>query len=138
VNEQTAVTSADSIGEINIGQLARERFGHLGVFNIGCLGHDGSVTAAHEWDTPGIKMMVNPSRSESVEHLLHQAFRDKNVLLLFNRFDRDAGAKLVKRSVNEAVNRLLGKAKLERFIGVVYKVGICLSTMRRTYSVNSA
>lgn len=82
------------------------------------------MTAAHEWDTPGIKMSVNPSRSDSVEHLLHRAFPDQNALLLFSA-----------KTINEAVNRLLGEARLERFIGVVYKVGIiCLLGAFRAHS----
>lgn len=37
------------------GQLCREKFGDDNVFNIGFTTYTGTVTAAHEWDTPGSK-----------------------------------------------------------------------------------
>jgi erythromycin esterase-like protein len=110
------------IGEINIGQLVREKFSHLGVYNIGCLGHGGTVQAADEWDTPGIKMAVNPSRPDSVEHVLHGAFEDQNALLIFKRTVRNPDGIFEKQEINKDLNKLLDQVKLERYIGVVYKV----------------
>ena len=44
-------TSMADIGELNLGQLVRERFGS-DCCSIGMTTHEGEVTAAHEWDEP--------------------------------------------------------------------------------------
>jgi erythromycin esterase-like protein len=36
-------------GEVNIGQLMRERYGHAAVVNVGFTTYTGSVSAADEW-----------------------------------------------------------------------------------------
>ncbi|MEA2721741.1 MAG: hypothetical protein QOJ39_3605 [Candidatus Eremiobacteraeota bacterium] len=46
-------------GEVNLGQLARERFGGE-VMNIGLFTYDGTVTAANDWGQPHRRMNVNP------------------------------------------------------------------------------
>jgi len=66
-------------GEINLGQLMRERYGAVGssdshskVFNIGFSTNSGTVTAADEWDSPGQKKKVRPGMPGSYEALLHE------------------------------------------------------------------
>jgi erythromycin esterase len=71
-------------GEVNIGQLARERYGEEGAVLVGFGTHRGTVIAAREWEAPMEVMPVPPGRKESWEDVLHRAdAADK--LLLFDR-----------------------------------------------------
>ncbi|HEY7192069.1 MAG TPA: erythromycin esterase family protein, partial [Vicinamibacterales bacterium] len=64
-------TSLARHGELNLGQLARQRFGDR-CCSIGMTTHDGEVTAAHEWDEPAALRTVRPSLAGSYEHLFHR------------------------------------------------------------------
>jgi len=59
-------------GELNLGQLARERYGSR-CFNVGMTTHEGTVTATHEWDDPAALRVVRPSLAGSYERLFHDA-----------------------------------------------------------------
>src|SRR5439155_13324329 len=59
-------------GELNLGQLARQRFGD-DVRLIGLSTHTGTVTAAHDWDEPGMQRHVRPSLPDSYERLFPDA-----------------------------------------------------------------
>ena len=48
-------------GEVNLGQLLRERYGTQAVFNIGFTTHAGWVAAADEWGGPVKKKRVRAS-----------------------------------------------------------------------------
>ena len=58
------------IGELNLGQLVRERFGS-DCCSIGMTTHEGEVTAAHEWDEPAALRTVRTSLPGSYERLFH-------------------------------------------------------------------
>ncbi|KAK2861349.1 hypothetical protein FQN49_004291 [Arthroderma sp. PD_2] len=98
-------------GELNIGQLCREKFGRENVALIGCGTHTGTVAAAHEWGDDVEIMDVVPSRSDSWEHLAHQS--GQNTFYL----------ELRKNLASPELLRAIAKAspKLERFIGVIYR-----------------
>jgi len=89
-------------GELNLGQLARERQGDR-VFLIGFTTHTGTVTAAREWDQPAERRHVRPSMSGSYERLFHDVDIDRFVLA--TAVARDA----------------LEEQKFERAIGVIYQ-----------------
>jgi erythromycin esterase-like protein/predicted phosphoribosyltransferase len=91
-------------GELNVGQLVRERFGADAV-SIGQTTHAGTVTAAPDWDQPVERKIVRPSMAGSYERLFHDSGLDR-VLLPF----RDD---LVLASA-------LADERLERAIGVIY------------------
>lgn len=91
-------------GELNIGQLVRERHGDA-AFLVGFTTHDGSVTAAHDWDEPARRFTVRPSRPDSYEGLFHGLGLPGFYLGL--RAERAA--------------RLLATPRLERAIGVIYR-----------------
>ena len=57
-------------GELNVGHLARERYGDA-AFLIGFGTDHGTVAAAHEWSGPMEVMAVRPSHPESYERLCH-------------------------------------------------------------------
>ena len=91
--------------EINIGQLCRERWGE-DVALIGMGTHGGTVAAATDWDGEMEIKTVRPSRSGSVERLCHDSGVDRFLL----DFARDP-----------ALAARLAEARLERFIGVIYR-----------------
>jgi erythromycin esterase-like protein len=58
-------------GELNVGQLIRERFSR-DVVLIGFSTHHGTVTAASDWDGPAERKNVRPALPGSYEDLFHQ------------------------------------------------------------------
>jgi erythromycin esterase-like protein len=92
-------------GQLNLGQLVRERHGLAETFLLGFTTHDGTVTAASEWDAPAEKKSVRASLANSYERLLH----DTGLKQFFLRM-RD------RRYLSE----LLQERRLERAIGVIY------------------
>ncbi|HMJ08846.1 MAG TPA: erythromycin esterase family protein [Pyrinomonadaceae bacterium] len=92
-------------GELNVGQLVREKYGEE-TFLIGFTTHSGTVTAATDWGGPAERKRVRPSLDGSVENLFHTAGRDRFLLTM-----KDDGT---------AMRRLDGDF-LERAIGVIYR-----------------
>ncbi|PAX07321.1 erythromycin esterase family protein [Sphingomonas lenta] len=88
-------------GELNLGQLMRERHGSDARL-IGFGTHTGTVAAATDWDGPMEVKRVNPSRPDSWERASHDAGHQRFLLDLRERID-------------------LGPDRLERFIGVIYR-----------------
>ncbi|HEV8583331.1 MAG TPA: erythromycin esterase family protein [Methylomirabilota bacterium] len=91
-------------GELNVGQLVRERWGRQAVL-VGFTTHHGSVTAAADWDAPAERKRVRPALAGSYEALFHD--------LRLPRFLLDC------RAPGAAEN--LGLPRLERAIGVIYR-----------------
>jgi len=95
-------------GELNIGQLCKERFdGKARLIGFGT--HTGTVAAADDWDLPMQVKRVRPSLEGSYERMSH----DSEV----PRFLLDLRAEEIGRDINEA----LMEPRLERFIGVIYR-----------------
>jgi len=97
-------TQMASSGELNLGQLVRERFNGE-AFLIGFTTHTGTVTAARNWDDPAERRHVRPSLPGSYEHLFHETDISQFLLLL-----RDGPAR-----------QALWTERLERAIGVIYR-----------------
>lgn len=91
-------------GELNVGQLMRERHGGR-VLSVGFTTHSGTVTAASDWDAPAERKTVRPALPDSYERLFH---------------DLGAGDFLLDCSAPEA-RMALAKPRLERAIGVIYR-----------------
>ncbi len=90
-------------GEVNIGQLVRER--HPGDCRLlGFTTYAGTVTAASDWDGPAERKWVRPALPDSIEELLHEA-GEREFLLPIGAAPRSADA--------------LRSARLERAIGVI-------------------
>jgi erythromycin esterase-like protein len=98
-------TSMSASGELNIGQLVRERFG-LEAFAIAFTTYSGTVTAARDWGQPAERRNVRPALRDSYERLFHTTD--------IPRFWLDL------REQTET-NALLTKERLERAIGVIYR-----------------
>jgi erythromycin esterase-like protein len=92
-------------GELNVGQLLRERWGHAALL-VGFSTYAGTVTAASDWDEPAERKIVRPALEGSYEALFHESG-------LGNFF-------LALRGNNEAVLGLR-QSRLERAIGVIYR-----------------
>ncbi|WP_423790605.1 erythromycin esterase family protein [Micromonospora globispora] len=86
VGDARATDMADA-GEINIGQLARERYGPDQVVLIGFGTHHGTVVAGDAWGAPMEVMPVPPSRRHSLEEVLHGA-APAQALFVFPRDER--------------------------------------------------
>ena len=98
-------TEMGARGELNIGQLMRERHGRDAV-NVGFTTYTGTVTAASEWGGPAERKHVRPALANSYEALLH-ATRIP-AFLLCPLAAGDAG-------------HALREPRLERAIGVIYR-----------------
>ena len=97
-------TAMSERGELNVGQLVRERHGRDCVL-VGFTTYAGTVTAASEWDAPAERKRVRPALEGSYEALFHGVGVPRFLLTL-----RDAGP----------VAELLRRPRLERAIGVIY------------------
>jgi erythromycin esterase-like protein len=97
-------------GELNVGQLARQRYGRHSVALIGMTTYDGEVTAATDWGHPARRRTVRSALPESYEHLLHELVLDGLTTARFWLPTTDVGAAGV-----------LETPRLERAIGVIYR-----------------
>lgn len=91
-------------GELNVGQLVRERYGNRARL-IGGSTYHGTVPAAACWDGPTECKQVLPALPGCVEALLHEALRANFLLPL---------------SGDSALADALAQPCLERAIGVLY------------------
>lgn len=91
-------------GELNLGQLVRERYGAESVL-VGFSTYTGSVTAATDWGGAAERKIVRPGLAGSFEELFHEVAEPDFLLLM-----RDASAA-----------RLLRRTRLQRAIGVIYR-----------------
>jgi erythromycin esterase-like protein len=96
-------------GELNLGQLARQRYGNE-VRLVGMTTHMGTVTAAHDWDEPGTRRRVRPSLADSYERVFHDV-----------AIDRDAPRFLLRLRDESEAARALARPRLQRAIGVIYR-----------------
>jgi erythromycin esterase-like protein len=97
-------TDMGEAGELNVGQLVRERYGSDAVL-VGLTTYSGTVTAASNWGAPPERKHVRPGLSGSYEGLFHDTGLPRFLLNL-----REDG-----KLVND-----LRERRLERAIGVIY------------------
>jgi erythromycin esterase-like protein len=90
-------------GELNVGQLMRERFPGKTAL-IGYTTAHGTVTAASDWDEPVEMKRVRAARPDSFEQVFHELSTPRFFLPL----------------VDAPVRDFLMKPRLERAIGVIY------------------
>jgi len=92
-------------GELNIGQLTRERHGG-DVVSVGFTTYTGSVTAASDWGEPAEHKRVRPALADSYEAVLHATHMPAFMLCPLGAGDS---------------GRALLEPRLERAIGVIYR-----------------
>lgn len=91
-------------GELNVGQLVRERYGRDAIL-IGFTTYKGTVTAASEWDGPAERKRVRPALPESYETLFHENIGSDFLLPI---------------RTNKSASNAVHQPRLERAIGVIY------------------
>ncbi|KQW21997.1 protein-L-isoaspartate O-methyltransferase [Afipia sp. Root123D2] len=94
-------------GEHNLGQLCRQEFGEQ-AYLVGFGTHSGTVAAASNWDGPMEIKTVRPAVADSYEQLCHATGLARFMLGLRDQGDLCGSAGL-------------GKGRLERAIGVIYR-----------------
>lgn len=95
-------TGMGAQGELNVGQLTRERHGDDCVL-VGFTTYIGTVSAASYWDGPLERKPVQPALAESFEDLFHRTRLNRFLLI-----PRGKSAEVLKEQ------------RLERAIGVLY------------------
>jgi erythromycin esterase len=98
-------TDMKAEGSINVGQLARERYGEDEVAIVGFSSHHGSVIAGRSWGATPEQMIVPPGRAGSWEDVLHRAWPGDKLLIFKDR------------ETSGAMQEMRG----HRAIGVVYR-----------------
>ena len=101
-----AFTEMHSRGEHNLGHLCRKEFGDQ-AYLIGFGTNRGTVAAASDWDGPMEIKTVLPAISESYESACHETNVPSFCLDL--------------RRAPKELSNALGKPRLERAIGVIYR-----------------
>lgn len=96
-------TQMHAIGELNLGQLIRERYGNNAV-SVGFTTYTGAVSAASGWGKSVERKFVRPAINGSYEALFNE-LKIPDFLLLMN---------------NPKVHDILSHELLERAIGVIY------------------
>ncbi len=96
-------TEMGAMGELNLGQLIRERHDRDS-FSIGFTTYTGTVTAATNWGEPPQRKRVRPALAGSYEALFHEIGLPKFLLTLRDR-----------------AIWCLRSPRLERAIGVIYR-----------------
>jgi erythromycin esterase-like protein len=92
-------------GELNVGQLVRQRHGERALL-IGFSTYEGTVTAASDWDAPAERKIVRPGLRGSYETVFHDTGLP-NFLLFPDR--------------TPDLRAALDHARLQRAIGVIYR-----------------
>ena len=98
-------TEMGEAGELNVGQLVRERHKDKAVL-VGWSTYAGSVTAASNWDEPAERKRVRPALAGSYEALFHDVGLPRFLLTL-----RD----------ENITTEILRGPRLQRAIGVIYR-----------------
>jgi erythromycin esterase-like protein/predicted phosphoribosyltransferase len=99
-------TQMGAAGELNLGQLVRERYAGEACL-AGFSTYQGSVTAASDWGAPAERKRVRPGLSNSYEALFHDIGAQQLVIDLRNHA--------------ESLARWLQEPRLQRAIGVIYR-----------------
>jgi erythromycin esterase-like protein len=93
-------------GELNLGQLVRQRYPLQDTFLLGLTTCSGTVTAASDWGAPAQKKKLVAARADSIEGLFHATGLPRFLLPLRGR---------------DSVLANVGRRYLERAIGVIYR-----------------
>jgi erythromycin esterase-like protein len=105
LGDARATEMGEERGELNVGQLVRERQGRDAVL-VGFTTHTGTVMAASDWGAAAERKHVLPSRPDSYEALMHETGLERFMLPL-----RGEGSHYFA----------LREQRLERAIGVIYR-----------------
>jgi erythromycin esterase-like protein len=114
-------TQMSERGELNIGQLVRERHGAL-AFVVGFTTYTGTVTAASDWGLPAERKHVRPALPGSWERFFHQqeapSFLLEPAALSGRRLERAIG--VVYRPETERFSHYFGATLARQFDAVIH------------------
>jgi protein-L-isoaspartate(D-aspartate) O-methyltransferase len=102
-----SATEMSARGELNVGQLCRERFGAR-AYSVGFGTDHGTVAAASYWDGPMEVKHVRPAHERSYERVCHDSGVSSFLLAL-------------REPRRPELRQGLSDPKLERAIGVIYR-----------------
>ena len=97
-------TEMGTRGELNVGQLARQRYGRECAL-IGFTTYEGTVTASSDWGGPAERKRVRAARPDSHESFLHHT----------------EGGRFWLDLTDPRVHEAMQVPRLERAIGVIYR-----------------
>jgi erythromycin esterase-like protein len=100
-----------SRGEVNIGGLAREKYGDEKVALVGFSTYKGTVLAAHKWGDRVKKLNVPNAKTDSVDALLHSVSADAT----------EAAYYFIMSDLSKDAKKMISERKGQRAIGVIYK-----------------
>lgn len=109
LGDARATEAGRAQGELNLGQLLRQRHGDA-VRQVGFTTYDGTVTAASGWGALAERKTVRPARADSHEALLHLTGIARFLLPLRGR-----------GPAQRRVTAALAEPRLQRAIGVIYR-----------------
>jgi erythromycin esterase-like protein len=113
-------TEMSARGELNLGQLVRQRFGGQ-AWLVGFTTHAGSVTAARDWGDPAERRRVRPSLEGSWERLFHDTGLQRFLLLQIpsgERLERAIG--VIYRPESERFSHYFGARLADQFDAVIH------------------
>jgi erythromycin esterase-like protein len=113
-------TEMSARGELNLGQLVRQRFGDQ-AWLVGFTTHAGSVTAARDWADPAERRRVRPSLEGSWERLFHDTGLQRFLLLQIpsgERLERAIG--VIYRPESERFSHYFGAKLADQFDAVIH------------------
>jgi erythromycin esterase len=103
-------------GEINIGGLAREKWGDRSVSLVGFGTYQGEVTASHAWDGRIETMNVPPGRPESIEASFHEVSKAiKQKAFYVSLRDRAARSGTLAKTIGHRAIGVVYDPERERF-----------------------
>jgi erythromycin esterase-like protein len=105
-------TDMATSGMVNIGQLARERFGDDQVALVGFAGFRGEVIAAREWGADHEVMPVPPARDGSAEAMMAGAGIDRGMVIFDRPADRGSWQ---QRALDHRAIGVVYRPEFERF-----------------------
>jgi erythromycin esterase-like protein len=113
-------TEMADFGQLNLGQLVRERCGDDAVA-VGFTTYTGTVTAASDWGGPVEEKTVRPGLPESYEDLFHATGLPQFLLHLTGDLAPPSEAlPELHAPLGQPLTRALERQRLERAIGVIY------------------
>jgi erythromycin esterase-like protein len=127
IGDARATTMGDS-GELNVGQLARERFGDDSVL-VGFSTYTGTVTAASDWDAPAERKRVRPGMPGSWEALFRAVGQpdfvlpmrgDPNLIAALNQIRLGRAIGVIYRPASERVSHYFEARLPRQFDAVIH------------------
>lgn len=91
-------------GMVNLGRLARERYGDSNVYLCGFSGYRGSVMAGNEWGAPMREMEVPEAKKGSIEERLFSESEDNRYLLFSEPSSIDLDQPIPHRAIGVVYN----------------------------------